>query len=750
MSIRLKIFLPLVAALLAFAAVLFFVGSATVRQTTIEQNDEFAEAFVDTIYGEVLTLHTENLREQEILETSVERRLEEIVEYAIGGLSGLYELEQAGVYSRAQAQAIAARQVNASFFGSDGYVWVDTLDYINVALPPDPDVVGTSRENVQDRTGQFMVRELVDRARDVGEGWLTYYFPKPGETDASPKLGYVRLFEPWGWVVGTGEYIDEIERRVEEFRQKAIESLNESLYADRDRIDYPFIFSEDRVAIAYVREESRGNVVEFFDTETGEELVSRFLAAPDGPIFYHFSKPGDPEGSYLKRGYVRAFPQRGWKIVYAYYEDEALQGVAQFNIILALMTALGLIATGGVALVMLTLVQRVIRRASSGMTEIAEGSGDLTHRLQVTTNDEVGVLSDSFNEMMRKLQAMILSLRSSVQSSEHLGEDLSATAEQISTAVIQMTATSESMRAKSETLAEQTRSADSSIQGILENVSIMASSTQEESSAVEQSSAAVEQMVASIKSITRISGERADQIRGLSAAAREGHDEMDRTVAGIESIAGSADAIRSVVQVIEDISQRINLLAMNAAIEAAHAGEAGRGFAVVAEEIRKLAESTADNSARIGTSVQDIVDRITETSSRSRETGESIKTIANETDEASRAMGEILLSLNELNQGTSQITEALQHLVQTSLTVKDTTQQVEQRSRSSREALSVITSLSAENDQGIQEIANAMHEIRLSIEQIRELGTTNIENLRSISGEIGNFVVEDDQDAEFE
>jgi methyl-accepting chemotaxis protein len=222
---------------------------------------------------------------------------------------------------------------------------------------------------------------------------------------------------------------------------------------------------------------------------------------------------------------------------------------------------------------------------------------------------------------------MIRLLRDSAIESEGIGEELSASTEEISTAVVQMAATGESINEKSSTLAREASQADEYVRDIIDSMKEMGSVSQDESAAVEQSSAAVEEMVASIQNITRISQERASLIRSLSEQAATGRREMEQTRVDVQSIAESAGAIQQVLKVIQDISERINLLAMNAAIEAAHAGDAGRGFAVVAEEIRKLAESTAGNSAQIAGSVKEIVEKIDAATQRSDETAQSISRI---------------------------------------------------------------------------------------------------------------------------
>jgi methyl-accepting chemotaxis protein len=581
LSIRWKLFLPVASAILIYTLLLIILISTTVTRDVLNQNEEFARTYVDSIYAQVELFDAESASRRELMVQETRRRLREIIEAAHGMLQGIHEQELRGLLSRNRAQELAVQNINNMWFGRDGYIWADDLNYINVALPPNPSVAGTSRFDLQDVTGQYIVRLLVDGAVSVGETWLEYYFPKPDESEAPPKLGYTKLFEPWGWVIGTGEYIDNIDEEIAEFEARSLGELNANLYADTSRSDYPFIIDSDGRFVAYIRPDLIGQAPTLLDTETGEDLIAKFLESPEGRISFHYTKPGDESGSHEKVGYLRRLPQRNWIVVYAYYPDDVLEQTRRFRNLLIFLGLGGLAFQGGLLIILLTMIQRVLRRTSDSMQTIAEGSGDLTFRLPVTTRDEIGQLSGSFNLMMEKLQSMIRLLRDSAIESEGIGEELSASTEEISTAVVQMAATGESINEKSSTLAREASQADEYVRDIIDSMKEMGSVSQDESAAVEQSSAAVEEMVASIQNITRISQERASLIRSLSEQAATGRREMEQTRVDVQSIAESAGAIQQVLKVIQDISERINLLAMNAAIEAAHAGDAGRGFAVV-------------------------------------------------------------------------------------------------------------------------------------------------------------------------
>ena len=644
--------------------------------------------------------------------------------------------------SQLEAQFQAKQNIRNLWFGQSGYYWIDNIKYINVLLPPNTSVEGTSRYDLQDVNGKYIVRELVDGAVKDGEVFVDYWFPKPGEVEASEKLGFTMLFEPWGWIIGTGEYIDYIADSVKKLEEENIRILNESIYSSVEGNSYPFIKTRENKYIAYVDQSKIGTIVKSVDKKTGEDLTEKYFKVKEGPVEYWYTKAGEPENEFFKKiGYVKYFEKMDWIIVYTQYEDEVLASMQSVKKVLLIISILSLLILSAFLFIFLTMIMKTLVRTTQKMNEIAEGSGDLTFRLQTNSNDEMGKMAKSFNLMMSRIQALIIKLKESADTGETVSLELSSNTEEIASASEEMAAGAQSIKLKSKMLAENAEKADNELSSITSSMKIVSEQSDTEAAAVEQSSAAIEEMIASIKNITRISQERTSQIRQLSVAARQGKQEMELTVSDIKEIAGSADSISEVLSVIDGISQQINLLSMNAAIEAAHAGDAGRGFAVVAEEIRKLADSTAENSNSIDQEIKQIINQIHEASSRSASTGESIDLIAEEAEQSSNAMEEIVMALDELSQGTNQITDALNSLVEASANVKESSKNVEASTEISKQTLIEITGLSEENDLGIIEISSGMDEISSAILHIRDLVLQNKEAMSDINDLIGNFKV---------
>lgn len=150
------------------------------------------------------------------------------VEIIVSELQGVVNQVEAGVLTPDQGKKVAADIVREAKYGDVGYFWADDLEGNNVVLLGNPDVEGSNRLNLQDVNGLYIIQELIANAKDGG-GYLDYYFPKPGETEANRKRGYSQTFEPYGWVIGTGNYVDDIEATILEKRANQDTLLRNSM-----------------------------------------------------------------------------------------------------------------------------------------------------------------------------------------------------------------------------------------------------------------------------------------------------------------------------------------------------------------------------------------------------------------------------------------------------------------------------------------------------------------------------------------
>lgn len=300
---------------------------------------------------------------------------------------------------------------------------------------------------------------------------------------------------------------------------------------------------------------------------------------------------------------------------------------------------------------------------------LSSSEKDLTKRVFVGSVDELGAVSGMVNEFCSSISESVEGVKSAQARLRRLGEELAANAVETEGQVAGIARNVENVRDKARQQSASVEESSGGVRLVAANIESLDRQIIEQSSSITEASASIEEMVGNINAISESTMKMAERFAELLALAEKGRSTQERARAKILEISERSQALREANAMIAAIASQTNLLAMNAAIEAAHAGDAGRGFSVVADEIRALAENSTKQSKAIKTNLGEVQAGIDEVVESSAESVDSFSGVAISIGETDALVKEISLAMEEQRGGSSQILEALKAMNEITLQV---------------------------------------------------------------------------------
>jgi len=390
-----------------------------------------------------------------------------------------------------------------------------------------------------------------------------------------------------------------------------IKTLKQDLIAEAAKeklikTGYVSIFSPDGTCIYHPKAEYQNNTTLY----SQHEHIKKGINQREG--LYVYSANGTEYISYI--AYINGLNWIVWSVV---PKSEVLAkvtalGMKMFALLLA---ACVIIVFFGAAI-----AGKISRRAqeiSTMMMDIAQGEADLSKRLPVHSKDEIGEIAVWFNSFAMNLEEVVTGIKNSSQQVDTATQEVAAGAQGLSQA------------------------------------------TQEQASAIEEVAATIEQMTSSIKHNAENASDGRQKASDMVRMASQSGDAAQELVRGMTEISEASKKIGDIIVTVNEVAFQTNLLALNAAVEAARAGEHGKGFAVVAEEVRALAQRSADASRQIKALIEDTVGKISAGDIMVKKSGESLEQIIRHIQDLSQVMEEIAAASSEQASGVDELNRAV-------------------------------------------------------------------------------------------
>jgi methyl-accepting chemotaxis protein len=395
-----------------------------------------------------------------------------------------------------------------------------------------------------------------------------------------------------------------------------------------------------------------------------------------------------------------ALATAGWSTLLA-VQSSGTVDISAYVVKASVLLAFVLLAAFFLQLVFARSTKQRLDRISSLVGQISTSSGS-SRRIPIVSDDEVAEVTAALNILLDSLESLLVGVKGLSGKVLAGADSLASSASHAGGAVGELEASLASVRSAVERQSEIVGSTKGDIVRMVGSIDTVAARVADQASFVEQSSAAVSEMAANIASVSRTAGQAAELSTRLGASSAEGGEALKAALEAIREIETASHSVTDILGSISKIAAQTNLLAMNAAIEAAHAGSAGAGFAVVADEVRSLAESSSKSTKEIVTLIKGMTQKIERGAALADRAGESFSHISKGVAETGELVQTIAASMGEQSEGTNEILSSVSHLTEATHEIKELTIVQKAESKTMEEAMTRIVSASDEISEAVQ------------------------------------------------
>jgi Methyl-accepting chemotaxis protein len=523
----------------------------------------------------------------------------------------------------------------------------------------------------------------------------------------------------------------------------AVQESVESTIKTNNEIDMIILYSNKGSILAHYKPERIGKNMFDVDEELGDARKDIFNAMNNGKTY--FGKVYDPFLDDTIRFVVKPI-QIGnsdfyWTVLIGVSESYILKEIKAITTFTVILAVIAIVATAAIFFFVLGYITKPIITVTETLKDISQGEGDLTRTIPEKGNDEISDMSRYFNMTLAKIKKLIISIKEQTSILSDTGNELASNMTETAAAMNEITANIQNIKNQVNNQGASVTETGVNMGHITSNIDKLNEYVEKQSANVAQSSSAIEEMLANIQSVTRTLVKNGESVDELTSASELGRVCLQEAAADIQEIARESEGLLKINSVMKDIASQTNLLSMNAAIQAAHAGEAGKGFAVVAEEIRKLAESSDEQSKIISEILKKIKSSIDKVSESTANTLARFEVINTDVKTVSEQEGVIRNAMEEQNEGSKNILEAVEHLNEITGQVKEESKRMIVSSREVIHESKNLDQVTNEITGGVNEMATGAQQVNTAVNRINDISYKNRKNIDLLVQEVSMFKV---------